>query len=152
MTDPQQVIGEMQLRMDALASQMQALNIAHQSQAQQNAQLQQEKQELDQRLTGVMALLQQSLQQTANVGVAQGQVPPLQSAGTPAGSSKPVNHIDVLKSVKQSQIVSILTGSRPMGTVQFPSRNIPGFAGRKLSSRLGQCTQAHQFCRSSRYD
>ena len=58
MTDPQQVIGEMQLRMDALASQMQALNIAHQSQAQQNAQLQQEKQELDQRLTGVMALLQ----------------------------------------------------------------------------------------------
>ena len=70
---------------------------------QQNAQLQQEKQDLDQRLTGVMALLQQSLQQTANVGVAQGQVPPLQSAGTPAGSSKPVNHIDVLKSVKQPQ-------------------------------------------------
>ena len=103
MTDPQQVIGEMQLRMDALASQMQALNIAHQRQAQQNAQLQQEKQELDQRLTGVMALLQQSLQQTANVGVAQGQVPPLQSAGTPAGSSKPVNHIDVLKCVKQPQ-------------------------------------------------
>ena len=103
MTDPQQVIGEMQLRMDALASQMQALNIAHQSQVQQNAQLQQEKQDLDQRLTGVMALLQQSLQQTANVGVAQGQVPPLQSAGTPAGSSKPVNHIDVLKSVKQPQ-------------------------------------------------
>ena len=103
MTDPQQVIGEMQLRMDALASQMQALNIAHQSQVQQNAQLQQEKQELDQRLTGVMALLQQSLQQTANVGGAQGQVPPLQSAGTPAGSSKPVNHIDVLKSVKQPQ-------------------------------------------------
>ena len=55
---------------------MQALNIAHQSQAQQNALLQQEKQELDQRLTGVMALLQQSLQQTANVGVAQGQVSP----------------------------------------------------------------------------
>ena len=99
MTDPQQVIGEMQLRMDALASQMQALNIAHQSQVQQNAQLQQEKQELDQRLTGVMALLQQSLQQTANVGGAQGQVPPLQSAGTPAGSS----NIDVLKSVKQPQ-------------------------------------------------
>ena len=50
-----------------------------------------------------VALLQQSLQQTANVGVAQEQVPPLQSAGTPAGSSKPVNHIDVLKSVKQPQ-------------------------------------------------
>ena len=49
------------------------------------------------------ALLQQSLQQTANVGGAQGQVPPLQSAGTPAGSSKPVNHIDVLKSVKLPQ-------------------------------------------------
>ena len=47
MTDPQQVIGETQLRMDSLASQMQALNIAHQSQAQQNGQLQQEKQELD---------------------------------------------------------------------------------------------------------
>ena len=38
MTEPQQVIGEMQLPMGALASQMQALNIAHQSQAQQNGQ------------------------------------------------------------------------------------------------------------------
>ena len=69
------------------------LTTAQQSQQQVNAQLQGEKEALEQRLAGMMALLQQSLQQTASAAGAR--APP--SAGNPA--SRPVSHIDVLKSV-----------------------------------------------------
>ena len=60
------------------------------------AQLQLKKEQLEQRLNVALGQLQQSLQ---NGGVA-GAVPK-PSAGSSAGTSKPVNHIDVLKFVKQ---------------------------------------------------
>ena len=92
-----QQVNEMQRQMADLVTQVAALTTAQQSQQQVNAQLQGEKEALEQRLAGVMALLQQSLQQTASAAGAG--VPP--SAGNPA--SRPVSHIDVLKSVKQPQ-------------------------------------------------
>ena len=82
--------------MEALPSQVQALTTAQRSQTQVNARLQQEKEALEQRLNGVMTLLQASL-----TGAGQGQHPQ-QSAGSSA-AGRPVSHIDVLKSVKQPQ-------------------------------------------------
>ena len=61
-----------------------------------NAQLQQEKEALEQHPNGVTTLLQASL-----TGAGQGQHPQ-QSAGSSA-AGRPVSHIDVLKSVKQPQ-------------------------------------------------
>ena len=87
-----QQMNEMQRQMADLVTQVAALTTAQQSQQQVNAQLQGEKEAL-----GVMALLQQSLQQTASAAGAG--APP--SAGNPA--SRLVSHIDVLKSVKQPQ-------------------------------------------------
>ena len=86
----------MQLQMEALASQVQAITTAQQSQTQVNTQLQQEKAALEQCLNGVTTLLHASL-----TGVGQGQLPQ-QSAGSSA-AGRPVSHIDVLKAVKQPQ-------------------------------------------------
>ena len=90
----QQAASQLQLQMEALASQVQALTTAQQSQMQVNAQLQQEKEALEQHSNGVTTLLQASL-----TGAGQGQHPQ-QSAGSSA-AGRPVSHIDVLKSVKQ---------------------------------------------------
>ena len=49
----QNAVGQIQLQMEALVSQVQALTTAQQSQAQVNAQLQQEKDAPEQRLNGV---------------------------------------------------------------------------------------------------
>eukprot|EP00435_Cladocopium_sp_Y103_P016802 s3763_g4.t1 len=93
----QQQTAQIQLQMEALATQIQALTTAHQTQQQVNAQLQLEKEQLEQRLN--VALGQsQSLQQ----GGAAGQVPQ-PSEGSSAGAKIPVSHIDVLKSVKLPQ-------------------------------------------------
>ena len=91
----QNAVGQMQLQMEALVSQVHTLT-PQQSQAQVNAQLQQEKDALEQRLNGVTTLLQASL-----TGVGQGQHPQ-HSAGSSA-VGRPVSHIDVLKAVKQPQ-------------------------------------------------
>ena len=92
----QNAVGQMQLQMEALVSQVQALTTAQQSQAQVNAQLQQEKDALEQRLNGVTTLLQASL-----TGVGQGQHPQYSAGSSAVG--RPVSHIDVLKAVKQPQ-------------------------------------------------
>ena len=81
--------------MEALASQVQALTTAQQSQMQVNAQLQQEKEALEQTLqrrNNIIAGI-------SHTGAGQGQHPQ-QSAGSSA-AGRPVSHIDVLKSVKQ---------------------------------------------------
>ena len=94
----EQQAAQIQLQMEALASQVQALTTAQQTQQQVNAQLQLEKEQLDQRLNVALGQLQQSLQNGGAAGAV-----PQPSAGSSAGTSKPVNHIDVLKSVRQPQ-------------------------------------------------
>ena len=84
--------------LEALASQVQALTTAQQTQQQVNAQLQLEKEQLEQRLNVALGQLQQSLRNGGAAGTV-----PQPSAGSSAGASKPVNPIDVLKSVKQPQ-------------------------------------------------
>ena len=81
----QQAASQLQLQMEALASQVRALTTAQQSQMQVNAQLQQEKEALQQRLNRVTPLLQASL-----TGTGQGQHPQ-QSAGSSA-AGRPVSH------------------------------------------------------------
>ena len=94
----EQQAAQIQLQMEALASQVQALTTAQQTQQQVNAQLQLEKEQLEQRLNVALGQLQQSLQNGGAAGAV-----PQPSAGSSAGTSKPVSHIDVLKSVKQPQ-------------------------------------------------
>ena len=93
----EQQTAQIQLQMGALASQVQALTTV-QTQQQVNAQLQLEKEQLEQRLNVVLGQLQRSLQNGGAAGAV-----PQPSAGSSAGTSKPVSHIDVLKSVKQPQ-------------------------------------------------
>ena len=94
----EQQAAQIQLQMEALASQAQALTTAQQTQQQVNAQLQLEKEQLEQRLNVALGQLQQSLQNGGAAGAV-----PQPSAGSSAGTSKPVSHIDVLKSVRQPQ-------------------------------------------------
>ena len=94
----EQQAAQIQLQMEALASQVQALTTAQQTQQQVNAQLQLEKEQLEQRLNVALGQLQQSLQNGGAAGAV-----PQPSAGSSAGTSRPVSHIDVLKSVKQPQ-------------------------------------------------
>ena len=66
-----------------------------------NARLQQERDQLEQRLSSVTTQFQQYLTQIGNAAGASS--PPKQSAGNPTGSDRVVSHIDVLKAVKQLQ-------------------------------------------------
>ena len=93
----EQQTAQIQLQMGALASQVQALTTV-QTQQQVNAQLQLEKEQLEQRLNVVLGQLQRSLQNGGAAGAV-----PQPSAGSSAGTSKPISHIDVLKSVTQPQ-------------------------------------------------
>ena len=122
----QQAASQLQLQMEALASQVQALTTAQQSQMQVNAQLQQEKEALEQHSNGVTTLLQASL-----TGAGQGQHPQ-QSAGSSA-AGRPVSYIDVLKSVKQPHS---LKDRDQWERFSFQVETYPAFLGEEFLDEL----------------
>ena len=104
----EQQAAQIQLQMEALASQVQALTTAQQTQQQVNAQLQLEKEQLEQRLNVALGQLQLSLQNGGAAGAV-----PQPSAGSSAGTSKPVSH-------------SVLEGQGAVGTLHLSGGNLSG--------------------------